>query len=161
MLQGIGIEGFRIYIANLISVANIFREKLTNYEFECLNDFSLSFATAFFPNYKGKKYEDILLTNDKKEIDGINNYIYDLFNYIAKGEHEFNKYVLGFLPKYSENKYGYDISGLRIFPMSVHIDEESAEQVCKELFNIKKKFDSIYDFENSIEEKNKPKHVPK
>lgn len=161
VLQGIGIEGFRIYIANLISVANIFRKTLPHYEFECLNDFSLSFATAFFPNYRGKKYKEIFISNDKKEINKINNYVYALFNYIAKGKHQFNKYVLGYLPKYEQNKFGYDISGIRIFPMSVHIDEENVERICKELFEIKKQFDSIYDFEYSKEEENKPKHVPK
>lgn len=160
-LQSIGIEGFRKYIANLISVANVFRNEMPKYDFECLNEYSLAFATAFFPKYNKYSIEDIKNGKFDGNVEEVNNYVYNLFEYIYKGEHQYNKYVLGFLPKCEITISEQPISGLRVFPMSVHIDEEKAKNMCNELGKIKMEFDKIYNRNDYVLNLNKPVHVPK
>lgn len=161
VLQSIGIDGFQKYIANLISVANIFRKELPKYGYDCLNKYSLAFATAFFPHYNGLSIEDVKSCKDNVNIELVNDYVYNLFEFIYKGKHDYNKYILGFLPKCETNIEQKPISGLRIFPMSVYIDEKRAEEMCKELGKIKEIFDKNYNYNEHEIKTIKPTHVPK
>lgn len=157
-LQGIGVEGFQYYIANLMTVAATFRRELSKQEFECLNPFSLSFAGAFFPVYRGLSLAKAKIMTSTEQV---NNYVYRLFEFFYKGNHEYSKYVLGFLPQCSKSQFGAPISGLRIFPMSTSITPTKAEKISKELGEMKAAFDENYDFCNMEIIGSKPTHVPK
>ena len=91
----------------------------------------------------------------------VNNYVYRLFEFFYKGNHEYSKYVLGFLPQCCKSQFGEPISGLRIFPMSTSITPKKAEKISKELGEMKAVFDENYEFCNMEIIKSKPIHVPK
>lgn len=157
-LQGIGVEGFQYYIANLMTVAATFRRELCMQGFECLNSFSWAFAGVFFPSYQGMSFSEVqTMTSTEK----VNNYVYCLFEFFYKGDHEYSKYVLGFLPQCGKTHSGMPISGLRVFPMSSSITSEKAVRISNELGKMKVEFDVIYDFDNEMVIKSKPIHVPK
>lgn len=157
-LQVLGIEGFQYYIGNLMTVAETFRRELSKLGFECVNMFSLGFAGAFIPRYKGHTIDELMKYDDFEEI---NNYVYQLFEYFYKGEHDFNKYVLGFLPQCMDSESGKPISGIRVFPMSAHITSEKALEICKDLGELKHIFDKEYEKGELYAIKLRPKHVPK
>ena len=91
----------------------------------------------------------------------VNNYVYRLFEFFYKGDHEYSKYVLGFLPQCGKNHSGKPISGLRVFPMSASITPEKAVEISKELGKMKATFDESYDFGNIEVIESQPTHVPK
>lgn len=157
-LQGIGVEGFQYYIANLMTVAETFRRELCKQKFECLNPFSLSFAGAFFPVYRGISLSKAKIMASTEQI---NNYVYRLFEFFYKGDHKYSKYVLGFLPQCCKSQFGVPISGLRIFPMSSFMTPKKAEEISKELGEMKAVFDENYEFCNMEIIGSKPIHVPK
>ena len=121
----------------------------------------MAFATAFFPHYNGLSIEDVKSCKDNVNIELVNDYVYNLFEFIYKGKHDYNKYILGFLPKCETDIEQKPISGLRIFPMSVYIDEKRAEEMCKELGKIKEIFDKNYNYNEHEIKTIKPTHVPK
>lgn len=157
-LQSIGVEGFQYYIANLMTVAAAFRRELSKQGFECLNPFSMAFAGSFFPIYQGMLFDEVQTMTSTEEV---NNYVYRLFEFFYKGDHEYSKYVLGFLPQCGKNHSGKPISGLRVFPMSASITPEKAVEISKELGKMKATFDGSYDFGNIEVIESQPTHVPK
>ena len=157
-LQSIGVKGFQYYIANLMTVAATFRRELCKYGFECLNPFSMAFAGSFFPSYRELAFAQVQTMNSNEEV---NNYVYRLFEFFCKGDHEYSKYVLGFLPQCGKNHLGMSISGLRVFPMSSSITPEKAVEISKNLGIMKTRFDEIYEFGKTETIGAKPVHVPK
>lgn len=157
-LQGIGVEGFQYYIANLMTVAAVFRRELCGQGFECLNPFSLAFAGAFFPSYRGLSFAEVQAMASTEEV---NNYVYRLFEFFYRGDHLYSKYVLGFLPQCGRNHSGMPISGLRVFPMSSSITPERAAKISKELGELKAAFDGTYVFGITESIGSRPAHVPK
>ncbi len=156
-LQGVGVEGFQSYIANLMRVAAVFRRELPKQGFECLSPNSLAFAGAYFPQYRGMSYHCV---QAEECTEAVNDYVYRLFEFFFKGDHEYSKYILGYLPKAGRSHSGKDLCALRIFPMSAFVTPEKAVQISIELGALKALFDESYAFEPCADGCIRPKHVP-
>lgn len=161
-LQGAGVGGFQAYIANLMSVANIFRNVLPNNGLELLNAHSLSFASVFWAKMPGgpETYQELLESNDET-IERANDYNYKFFLHLASGKYGSSKIVLGFLPEYKVNSRGNKVSALRVYPMSMALNAEMAFEIAKQIAEIKKRFDENYEYESYAVIGNRPTHVPK
>lgn len=149
-LQEIGIDGFRQYIAKMMEAHDYIEHNIDRKSFEIINPHGLGFPVVLFPkpNFYSGLYSD--LENESEEgISEIRDYCYELFEYISSQKGE-NSPVIGYVSNYSHSIDGIDIPALKLYPMSVEINEEKLEVALTQLHDTKQKFDG--NMQNNIKE---------
>lgn len=142
ILQSVGVIGFQMYLAQMITVADIFRSILPKYGFEVLNLGSLSFAAVYYPiPPKGPSDFESLKKTTPENINYANKYIYELSRYLAREDKGRKDPVdLGFF-KLMRADCGLDLNVLRIYPMSPYLDTKRATYLANIIGKKKQSFD--------------------
>lgn len=147
VLQSMGIEGFQLFLAQMMIVGDVFRDILPGYGFELLNVHSLCHASIYYPKPPKGPNNFHELYNSSENVDYITQYVYELSKYFSEGgDGSFKAIDVGFLKCLSKTKSGFDMSAIRIYPMSPHITTAKALILCKQLGKMKKKFDSNFKY---------------
>lgn len=143
ILQSLGVQGFQMYLAQMMVVGDIFKKVLPQYGFELLNPQSLCYASIYYPvPPQGPKTFNEMNDGELKDTNYATQYIYELSKYFSLGGGGFYDSIdVGFLKNLSRSKLGADISALRVYPMSPHITAKEAEHLANQLGEMKRKFD--------------------
>lgn len=150
ILQSLGVQGFQIYLVQMMIIGDIFRDILPKYGFELLNPQSLCYASIYYPiPPRGFKSYKEIFNGKLEDTNYATQYIYELSKYFSLGgDGSHNAIDVGFLKNLSKSKLGADMSALRIYPMSPHITADDANCLAKQLGEMKKKFDQKFIFTN-------------
>lgn len=151
ILQSLGVQGFQMYIAQMMIVGDIFRDILPKYGFELLNPQSLCYASIYYPiPPRGPKQFNKLQDSNIESTSYATQYIYELSKFFSSGGYgSFDSIDVGFLKNLSKSKLGSDMSAIRIFPMSPHITIKEAEMISHQLGDMKKEFDKSFSYTKS------------
>ncbi len=143
ILQSLGIQGFQMYLAQMMVVGDVFKKILPRYGFELLNSQSLCYASIYYPiPPQGPKNFNEMHDGELKDINYATQYIYELSKYFSLGGDGFHSSIdVGFLKNLSKSKLGADMSALRVYPMSPHATAKEAEYLANQLGEMKNKFD--------------------
>jgi glutamate/tyrosine decarboxylase-like PLP-dependent enzyme len=146
ILQSLGVQGFQMYLAQMMIVGDIFRSIIPKYGFELLNPQSLCYASVYYPiPPQGPKNFNEMYDASLKDTNYATQYIYELSKYFSLGgKDSFDQIDVGFLKNLQKSKLGADMSAIRIFPMSPHITAKEAEQLSHQLGKMKEKFDKEF-----------------
>lgn len=146
ILQSMGVKGFQMYLAQMMLVGDIFRKFLPEYGFELLNPQSLCYASVYYPvPPHGPKNFGEMYDGKLEDTNYATQYIYELSNFFSLGGNRSNTSIdVGFLKNYLKSKLGADMSAIRIYPMSPHTTVEEAQQLAKQLGEMKRKFDKKF-----------------
>jgi len=146
ILQSLGIQGFQMYLAQMMIVGDVFRNIIPKYGFELLNPQSLCYASVYYPiPPQGPKNFNEMYNASLKDTNYATQYIYELSKYFSLGgKDSFDQIDVGFLKNLQKSKLGADMSAIRIFPMSPHITTKEAEQLSHQLGKMKEKFDEEF-----------------
>jgi glutamate/tyrosine decarboxylase-like PLP-dependent enzyme len=149
-INSLGIEGFRKYIAYSMEISEYLRNKIENEypeEFQILNDFSEGVCIMLKPHYKNQKTDFYKLLHQNEKRKGDYNiycekfYKYVFYNICTKK----NKYpLIGFLSNYRKRTIGSDLSAIRLFPVSLFLDNKMCDELLKDLIKMKKEFEQFY-----------------
>lgn len=161
ILQSVGIEGFQAYIANTMTVANIFEKELPHYGFEVIApENTYGFATIIWTSRPRHNLSFMECINQGNKIIQLNDsYLYQLTEY-CKSNAE-SGYYLRYLPNYIETVSNCRISVIVVFSMTLHLDIEKAFIISKKIGDLKEKFDTIYQEDSCLVQENMPEEVPK
>ena len=142
-LQAMGINGYRSYVAHLMTLGLAVRKYLSKNGMELLNTFSLAPASIFFPTPpRANKSYDELLSSDAKDVLKHNEYTFSLFNYFLNQEKNgIARFVFRYIPQYRTASCGEDAAIIVIYPMSIHSNESTIEKLALDILSIKQKFD--------------------
>ncbi len=151
ILQGMGKDGFRLYLANLTEVADVFRDKLGNGGFNLINPYSLCFGPVFLPIAPGgpKNYSELMALTDE-ELNKSNQYVYDLSKYLSNyAKNKIAQIEVGFLKTLVRPPENRPFSVIRIYPMSPFLDRKSALNIAQQIILCKEKFDKLQTLSHS------------
>lgn len=148
ILQSIGITGFQMYLSQMNIIGDVFRKILPRYGFELLNPYSMCYASVYYPlSPRGPANFASLKKATPEKIEYYNQYTYKLSAYLASGGNNKRKAVdIGFFNLTKAN-CGLNLSVLRIYPMSPHIDTKKAKQLANIIGKSKQQFDKFTHFE--------------
>lgn len=151
ILQSLGIEGFQMYLAQMMIVGDVFRSIMPKCGFELLNPQSLCYASVYYPiPPQGPKSFNEMSDASLKDANYATQYIYELSKYFSLGgKDSLNPIDVGFLKNLQKSKLGADMSAIRIFPMSPHITAKEAERLSHQLGKMKEKFDEEFVYKKS------------
>lgn len=161
ILQSVGVEGFQAYVANMLTVANVFKVQLPKFDFEVLQpNNTYGFATILWTSFPTCNYQlNECIAQGTTVIQKNNEYLYQLTEYF---KHEPNSgYCVRFLPNYTEISTGYRIAVVALLPMSLHIDKDKALQISNKIGHLKRAFDEVYDEYRTLSLETMPYEVPK
>lgn len=153
-LQNTGVIGFQAYLGRLISVGEVFRSILPQFDFELLNPFSIGFASVYCPIQKGGEYSyRCLLEKPAEYIEKYNQYVYKLFQYI-EGKHDDSspRVVVRYLQKYRQASCGSWPAAITIYPMSPYSSIQKATELSYKIGNAKLSFDHALNDEVCVEQ---------
>ena len=142
VLQSVGADGFRAYIANMLEIKNVFKTELKSNDFIIIDEKNThGFALIFlcFSPLINKKDLKLYSLNDTQLIEN-NHYLYELSEHLKKNK----KFScnLRFLPNYIKNNSGREnLSVLSILPMTLNIDKNIAQIIGQFIIKEKKNFD--------------------
>lgn len=143
ILQSIGIEGFQSYIANMITVSNIFMKYLPTYGFQLLDkENTYGFATIIWcahPLLHDITFEEF--TNSCM-IQENNRYLYEFSSFLLTNTT--SQACVRFLPKYKQVDDNIYVAALSLLPMTLNLNDQNAKIVVDRIGNIKKTFDAEY-----------------
>lgn len=149
-LNQLGIRGFREYLAYIMEVSEYLREKISlkySNDFQTINDFSSGPCIMLKPHYKDQNTDFYkLLSDDQSLRNNYNNYCERFYKYaFYKLSKEGQNYpLIGFLSNYRRRTIGSDLSALRLFPMSLFLDEDICDKILDSLLKMKKEFEYSY-----------------
>ena len=148
ILQSMGIQGFQMYLAQMMIVGDVFRKILPQYGFELLNSHSLCYASIYYPiPPQGPNNFNEMDSASLKDTNYATQYIYELSKYFSLGGKNFDNPIdVGFLKNLQKSKLGADMSAIRIFPMSPIITAKEAEYLSHQLGNMKETFDKEFSY---------------
>lgn len=151
ILQSLGIQGFQMYLAQMMIVGDVFRNILPKHGFELLNPQSLCYASVYYPiPPQGPKNFNEIYNGKLQSTNYATQYIYELSKYFSLGgDGSYDSIDVGFLKNFSKSKLGADMSVLRIYPMSPHITVKDAEHLAHQIGGMKKKFDQGFVYTKS------------
>lgn len=146
ILQSMGIQGFQMYLAQMMIIGDIFRKILPQYGFELLNSHSLCYASIYYPiPPQGPKNFNEMDNASLKDTKYATQYIYELSKYFSIGGKNLDNPIdVGFLKNLQKSKLGTDMSAIRIFPMSPIITVKDAEFLSHKLGKMKETFDKDF-----------------
>lgn len=149
ILQSLGVQGFQMYLAQMMIVGDVFRSIIPKYGFELLNSQSLCYASVYYPiPPQGPKNFNEMYDASLKDTNYATQYIYELSKYFSLGgKDSFDPIDVGFLKNLQKSKLGADMSAIRIFPMSPHTTAKEAERLSHQLGKMKEKFDKEFLYE--------------
>ncbi|MCG7537928.1 pyridoxal-dependent decarboxylase [Pseudoalteromonas sp. OOF1S-7] len=146
MLQSLGVEGIRAYVANMVDVACSFQNSLPEHGFEVLNgEGSYGFGTIIWCSSLDSKINFCEIINSETyTIERNNSYLFRFSEYLSNENFEngTQKFVR-FLPKYFINSKGLYVSAISLFPMTLSIDRVISERISREIGRSKAQFDAI------------------
>ncbi len=123
-LNSLGINGIRRIIANFLYVSNDLREKIdkSNNLINCNRDAD-GWATIFLAkgNSNYKSFNEIYNDKNKKNIESINNLQKGFYDFLIRKYKAKSPWIIGYATCYKRNRFGFQISALKNFPMSPFI----------------------------------------
>ncbi|MFD6095741.1 pyridoxal phosphate-dependent decarboxylase family protein [Nocardiopsis flavescens] len=142
-VQSVGVDGFRVYLANLLMANRAFMDLLPSRGFELLTPFSDGVASVYRPvppdgpaDFAG------LLDAEPPVLEAANNYTHALFRLLAGYEgNPYSRVVLGHLPAYGRGRGGEPVAALRLVPGSVFLDEAACSRIAERMEQVKKALD--------------------
>ena len=120
----LGLDGMRKIIANFLYIADDLRNKLEDLKsFEICNHDALGWATLFIAkkNDNHVSYSDLYETDKEELINESNKFQKDFYDFLVKKYDGKLPWAIGFSKCYKRNKYGFQISALKSYPMSPSI----------------------------------------
>jgi hypothetical protein len=166
-LNQLGINGFREYLAYIMEVSEYLKRQISvkySNDFQIINDFSAGPCIMVKPHYKGQGsdfYE--LLSHDQSIRDDYNCYCEKFYKYaFYKLSKEKQNYpLIGFLSNYRKRTIGSDLSALRLFPMSLFLDESLCDRILDGLLKMKTEFEQSYLHSNESDTISIHEHQPR
>lgn len=161
VLQSVGIEGFQSYVANMITVANVFADKLSTYGFTIIEkEHTYGFSTIIWAcnPYYPLNYNEFIEKNEET-VEENKKYLYALSEFWRTNK-EYSCQVR-FLPNYTTINNNRRIAVISLLPMTLNIDEEKAVQTAIKLGQTKNQFDQQYLAGMQISTKEMPDNVEK
>ena len=158
ILQSVGIQGFQSYVANLVTVADVFMRNLPRYGFFIVEkEHTYGFATMLWAcsPLRQCNFNDFIIS-EKSNIETNNKYLFDMFEYLKNNKT--NCYYIRFLPNYIKQK---NIAVLAVFPTTLNIDEANAINIAHDIGRIKSHFDEKYSLGLYSSQDVMPDEVPK
>ncbi|MBQ1083065.1 hypothetical protein [Nocardiopsis sp. B62] len=161
-VQSVGVDGFRVYLANLLMSNRTFMELLPSRGFELLTPSSDGVASVYWPSPPGSAPTFALLQEaGPSEIAAANRYTHALFRLLAGYEgNPYSRVVLGHLPAYGAGPGGEPVAALRLVPGSVFLDETTCSQIAERMEQVKKGLDVAVRFGTEPLEETRVYHVP-
>lgn len=138
-LSTLGELGFQYVIGSLMEQAENTREVLSNdVDFILCNGDALGWCTMFMVNpYKHEmKFENILEDESSVDVDFINKYQIDFYNYLHSEEH-FDGWFFSLSGRYKTRSF-------KFYPMSPFFTQDTYNEILSWIKENKNKFDEVY-----------------
>ncbi|MCP2330331.1 hypothetical protein [Actinoalloteichus caeruleus] len=144
-LHSVGRTGFRVHLAHVTAMNNVFRAHLPEFGYELVNPTSPGMASVFWPVAPGGPATFAELGRaEPLLVDDANRYTQALYQRLAglDPQHEVAApIVLGFLPAFTHGAHGHPLSALRLLPNSPHHDEVTVAAIADRMATAKAEFD--------------------
>lgn len=166
-INSLGVIGFRKYIAYAMETSAYLRNKIINEysdEFQILNDFSDGMCIMLKPHYSNERsdfYE--LLHQSEKQKKAYNTYCEKFYKYVFYTlSSQKNQYpLIGFLSNYRKRTIGSNLSAIRLFPMSLLLNNKLCDELLKGLIKMKKEFERSHLNGNMLDHVGVQEHQPR
>ncbi|MFD3685402.1 pyridoxal phosphate-dependent decarboxylase family protein [Nocardiopsis sp. NPDC058631] len=161
-VQSVGVDGFRVYLANLLMANRAFMDLLPSRGFELLTPFSDGVASVYWPvPPDGTPAFTLLREAGPSAVEAANRYTHTLFRLLAGYEgNPYARVVLGHLPAYGTGPGGEPVAALRLVPGSVFLDEATCFQIAGRMEQVKKALDVAVRFGSGKLNEAHVYHVP-
>lgn len=159
ILQSVGIKGFQSYVANMLTVTNIFAKILSDYNFEIIEgNNTYGFATIIWTN-SPKCTADFNSISNSEDINENNKYLFNFSQYLLTNSSQ--QFSIRFLPRYkliSEKVY---IAALSLLPMTLNLNLANTPIFATKIGHLKYEFDKKYINNTFCPDSDMPENVPK
>jgi L-2,4-diaminobutyrate decarboxylase len=142
VLQSLGRDGFRSYLAHLHEVTSYLRRRLALARMTVLNAPSPSLATLVSPFLPGISLPDAMRDHSKAELRNL--YIESLFRFVTglNGTDE-DPIAIGFVPGYLQTDHCTRLSALRLYTTNPFLEKSHIDSVVDHLSALQCRFDDF------------------